>query len=438
MKPYRFSFGVALTFLTQLLNLAVSLATSVIINRVLGPTLKGIYVMATYLPALINNLGSLSLGASSSYFSARRKYPRSLIAGNTLLQAFLLGVFWMAAAALIVYLAGEKLFPGVDKTYLYFTLPLVVLGFINSYLAAFLLGNNEIKRYNFLGLAASIINLAAVAAAALFFGSDIRNLLIAVIFASLASSFLFVISALRIAGKFELRPHRGYFKDSLSYGTRVHLANVFSYLNLRVDTFLINLMIGTTGVGLYSVAVSLSEKLWMISGAVSTVIFPKVASEGESAKSAEFTALTARITGAVTFISSLLMFLLARPIIVLLFSERFAPSATALQWLLPGIVTLSVSRVYAAYISGVGKPQLNAYRVGFSALINIVLNLILIPRMGINGAALASTISYTFSLITAVLLFKKLSGITLVDSLVIKPADINAVRELMKSFKKQT
>ena len=59
--------------------------------------------------------------------------------------------------------------------------------------------------------------------------------------------------------------------------------------------------------------------------------------------------------------------------------------------------------------------------------INVIANFTLIPRLGINGAALSSSISYTTTAIITVAVFRRLSGIPVVDTLVIKRSDLVAM-----------
>lgn len=77
--------------------------------------------------------------------------------------------------------------------------------------------------------------------------------------------------------------------------------------------------------------------------------------------------------------------------------------------------------------------MINTVAAGISLAVNIPLNVLFIPRMGIAGAALASTVSYTLTAVVALAAFLKISGNTLWDTIVIKPRDLkNCARELAK------
>jgi O-antigen/teichoic acid export membrane protein len=174
--------------------------------------------------------------------------------------------------------------------------------------------------------------------------------------------------------------------------------------------FLVNAFLGPVAVGLYSIAVGLVEKLWMVSFAASTVLFPRVAAETEAQRQEKFTPLVARTVLWVTSFGALALALLSRWVVLLLYSEAFLPAVGALQALLMGIVALSAGRVLANDIAGRGFPRLNIYTGFIAVATNVVLNLFWIPRYGIAGAGWASTVSYTLCFLGILFLYCRLSG----------------------------
>jgi O-antigen/teichoic acid export membrane protein len=75
----------------------------------------------------------------------------------------------------------------------------------------------------------------------------------------------------------------------------------------------------------------------------------------------------------------------------------FGPSIPPLLVLLPGVVVLSSGSVVGSYVSGIGRPGISSTVAVIAVVVNIAANLVLIPRFGIIGAALASLISYSLS-----------------------------------------
>jgi O-antigen/teichoic acid export membrane protein len=226
---------------------------------------------------------------------------------------------------------------------------------------------------------------------------------------------------------------KNYTKSTLSYGIKAHTSNILTFLNYRLDMFLVNAFLNPTAVGYYTVAVALAEKLWFLSHSASTVLFPRVASERDEVRRKEFTPLVSRNVLLIAIVGAALIFLLSKWVILLFYSEVYIFSVRPLQILLPGIIALSVSRVLANDVAGRGHPILNAYLAGVTLVTNIGLNILWIPCLGIEGAALSSTISYNVHLIGTLIVYSKLSGNSIVKIMLIQKSDIAIYRNFIVS-----
>lgn len=174
--------------------------------------------------------------------------------------------------------------------------------------------------------------------------------------------------------------------------------------------FLVNGFLNPVAVGFYSIGVALVEKLWLISQSASTVLFPRVAAETDEQRRKDFTPMVARTVLWVTALGAIALAFVSHWIVLLLYSEAFLPSVRPLQILLLGVVALSVTRVLANDIAGRGRPILNTYVSVATLGSNVILNLIWIPRYEIAGAAWASTVSYSLTLVARLFLYCRLSG----------------------------
>jgi len=404
----KFSVGTGITAGAQAISLIVGLGTSVILARVLGPEGRGIYALAMLLPSLIVTFGNLGIAPATVYYVAHGEFRRQEILGNNLLLSIGIGGMGIIAGLVLVFFFREIIFPGVARGYLFLALFLVPVQVFFSYVRYVLLGAQRIKEFNHVQIAHSVLFLGFVALALLGLRAGVTGAILARLFAWLAVDVLVFRLARQIAGGIDPKPNRAYIKRAATYGIQAHLANILGFLNYRVDMFLVNGFLGPTAVGLYAVGVGLAEKLWMISKAASTVLFPRVAAENEEQRRKEFTPLVARTVLWTTALAGLVLALVARWIVLLLYSEAFLPAVGALQVLLIGIVMLSAWRALANDMAGRGFPGLNTGLATVTT--NIGLNLLWIPRYGIVGAAWASTASYTVAFLMALLFYCRLSG----------------------------
>jgi|Deesub1362A_J573_1020465.scaffolds.fasta_scaffold01542_5 O-antigen/teichoic acid export membrane protein len=414
----QFVKGTTITFVSRVLFFFLSLGTSIAIARVLGPQGKGIYTLAILLPTLITTLINLGIGPATVYHFAQGRYSRREILGSNIFFGFSISCLGLVVGLIIALFFQESLFPGVPTKYLIVALSLVPATLFFKYLQNILLGAQRFKEYNLIEIFRSLLMLLFVLIALVLFKAGVVGAIVASFFSWVTSGLILFFWSEEAAGGIVFKLNRDYLKKASIYGLQVHLANILSFLNYRVDMFLVNGFLNPTAVGFYSVSVALVEKLWLISQAASTVLFPKVAAEEDEQKRKSFTPLVSRTVLWVTALGALILFFLSRWVIEFLYSKTFLPAVSPFRILLPGIVALSVSRVLANDIAGRGKPMLNTYVSIFTLLTNIVLNIIWIPRYGISGAALASTTSYTFTLLARIFFYTRLSGNSWMEVLV--------------------
>jgi O-antigen/teichoic acid export membrane protein len=200
-------------------------------------------------------------------------------------------------------------------------------------------------------------------------------------------------------------------KRSLGYGWKAHVGNILAFLNYKADVFLANLFLGPAAVGVYVIAVALAEKLWLISQAVSTVLLPRLAQlSRDDAKRKQLTPLIARWLLLITAMAALVLAWLAHTLIDVVFGSEYAAAVLPLWILLPGMVLMAVYRVLANDIAARGRPELNMLVALAVVVVNLAANLILIPWLGLAGAAAATTIAYALSLVMGLKFYRRLSG----------------------------
>ncbi len=410
MSNGKFIRGTTITFSAGVLSLLVGVGTSVILARVLGPEGKGIYALAMLLPSLIVTFGNLGIGPATVYYVARDDFRRREILGNNVLLSLGIGIIGILAGLVVILFFREIVVPGVPLSYLLLALILVPVEIFFSYVRYVLLGAQRIKEFNYVQIAQSAIFLGFIAIALLGLRAGVTGAIVAALITWLLVDVLVFHLAKKVAGGINFKPNAFYIKQSITYGLQAHLANILGFLNYRIDIFLVNGFLGPAAVGLYTVGVGLVEKLWMISQAAGTVLFPRIAAENEEERQKKFTPLVARTVLWTTALGALALAFLSHWIVLLLYSEAFLPAVEALQALLVGIVALSAGRVLSNDLAGRGRPILNAYGGMATVAVNIVLNIIWIPRFGIVGAAWASTVSYFVSFLLALVFYCRLSG----------------------------
>jgi O-antigen/teichoic acid export membrane protein len=215
-------------------------------------------------------------------------------------------------------------------------------------------------------------------------------------------------------------------RPALQYGVKSYTANLLTFFNYRLDSFLVNAFSGVGAVGLYSTSVSTAEILYYLPNAVSGALFPKVAGMDPETASA-LTARLARIVLAVLLPAAALFGWAGTWLIPGIFGKPFQSAVQAFLLLLPGIVGIALSKILSADLSGRGKPQYASYTALITLGVTISLDLLLIPRWGINGAAVASSVAYLSSAALSALWFCSTTGTRLRQLLIPTVADVELV-----------
>lgn len=188
-------------------------------------------------------------------------------------------------------------------------------------------------------------------------------------------------------------PRAEILREAVSLGLRGQLGNLATFLNYRLDVFIVNYLLDPGQVGIYALGVAVSEAIWQIPQAVALALFPRTA-RTLNAGAAEFTCVVLRQVLLVSCISGIALAVISPIFVPLVFGAQFAPSVSVIWWILPGTVALSLGKVMSADLAGRSKPELSSIFAFCALAVTLILDVALIPRMGIQGAALASSAAY--------------------------------------------
>jgi O-antigen/teichoic acid export membrane protein len=425
-----FTKSVAITFSSNLLQFFLIIINTTILSRMLGPEGKGIVDVANNL--LIFACLFLGLGLASSnvfYLGKKSEQIEQIIANNVLLA--ILGAVPLIPFYFLNAHYHFQFLRSVSNTQILIVLITVPLINFKAAMINILLGLQDIVEYNRLNIIDKLLNIVLLIAFMLILVSPSSALA-----AALTGTILLVIwigYILLIRLKKCPRPDFPLMWEMLGYGFKAQLGNIIQKLNYRLDVFIVSYFLPVGQVGIYGIAVVIGETLWGISSSIATIVFPVVSSAQDKKEMYTFTNQITRISFTLIACFSLIMILLSRPIIkpfiIYWFgSLEFAPAAVALVLLLPGICIFSISNILANYLAGVGLVAKNIYSSLVSALVTVVLDLVLIPRIGINGASIATSLSYIAFTLTTLIFYIDYTHSRWQDILILKKSDLVLIK----------
>jgi O-antigen/teichoic acid export membrane protein len=429
-----FSVDVSINFGTQILVFVISAFTSILVARALGPGGKGVFSLVIVIPAIIAQLASMGINFSNIYLVGKKKYPVGLIAGNSFLYSILAGTLLALVVIVFVPFFSPYILKGAPGTYLYITLPLVpfLLLFDNVYYI--LVGYRKMKKLALVSISRALLYFVALILFSYPGGLSVYKAVYAYFLSWGIALAMGVYFLARDGYLLSLALDWKIFMEGLKFGAKQHLGTISQLLNYRLDFLIVAALLDPAQVGLYSVAVLIGETIWYISRSVGQILYSKITFSSRE-ESNKFTPLVCRNTVFLTFVATLVLFGIAGIIIPWMFTPKFLPSVMALKILLPGIFFLGVGRVLGSDLTGRGYPQYSSFAAFISLILTVILDLLLIPRFGINGASLASSIAYMANAFIILGLFKKVTGIRISDILVIKSTDIVVYQRMVGLFR---
>ena len=433
MRLNVFAKQTLLTTGTKIVNLGLGMLISILLARGLGPEGKGIYTLAILFPTLIVTFSNLGLGPATVYYVAQDKYPLKSVFGSNTILSLLLGFVGVIAGLLLAAIFPTEIFPDVPRSTLYLALTLVPLNlFLSQVGTQILLGSRRIRDLNTATILTSFSFLVLLFLAIVSLGAGVQGAVLANVLSSALMCVLLFIWIRRLVGGISLRIARDYLRHSLDYGLKTYVGNVISFLNYRIELFILGFLMPAAALGFYSVAVGLAERLWLVSQSAAMLVFPVISAEKDERKRSEFTPIISRNVFLITLIGAIVLFFLSPWLIVLLYSQSYLPTVQLFRILLPGIVFLSASRVLANDIAGRGEPLLNTYVGGFGLVVQVILNLVLINQIGVAGSAWATSISYALILLVRVVVYSRVSGNTYANIILPQKTDLLLYQRLAR------
>lgn len=427
--------GSLLTFMTKIVTFALNLVIMILITRVLGVDRLGLYNYITLIPILAFTLLTPSIGTTNVYMSGQGSYPLDKLAGNSILS----GLFFVVIVTLFIWLLtliqplmNLLALRGITLEYYWLGYASFPFTMFYYYMASIVRGTGRIPQFNLLTFLSVLSSLIVLSATAFFSDGTLTSFLKAYLLYSAINSLMAIVFVRRIT-RFTFRPDLPLVKEMMAYGWRAYLWNLFTFMEKRIDVILIGLLFTTRELSYYTNAVNIVEKMWFVPEALATVLFPYVSASSSLDEVHRLVTSSTRQIFLIMTVGAVLVGFVAAPLIPLVFKPEFGPSVPVLWLLLPGVVTLSVARIITIAFAGAGKPEMG----GVSALIAFVMEMVLVfvlsPIWGLKGAALASSISYTFAMIVMVILYTRRMNVPLRDLFVFQKEDIRFYQRILRA-----
>jgi O-antigen/teichoic acid export membrane protein len=412
-KKLVFSFGVL--FICLALANILGYALRLLLARSLSPAEYGLIYAVMGLFGFISFAQSLGLSEALV-----QMVPGMKTAAER--KRALLTVMYTQLAVTAIILILAVVFAGWLANHYFHNLlaePLVIIYALSIFLSplefallSFFQGMGRTTWYGYLSLVRAAV-LFAFVYAAIALGFGIIGAVLAYVLMYLLLPFVYLPLLFKLLPEFRTTT-TSYDKKVLgkmfTFGAPMLLAATAGVFLTYIDTFFLTLFRSLTEVGLYNIALPTAGFLWFFSGVIYTITFPLL-SEINAAK-----------TGAVLkegigrmylylliLIMPLAVVLLFFPDIIInaLFGGEYIAAARTLQILVIGGLIYSFVTLNNAILAGTGDSRSVLRATVLGAAVNVVLDIIFIPKYGIEGSAFATLVAFVVMLVMTIVEVRK-------------------------------
>ncbi len=408
-----FRQGVLFTGFGTLVNIVSIFLETMIVVRLLSTESYGIFVLMT---AAVNFLVTVvDFGFKTTvtqYISGSDRSRQALVAYSTLVFRLLV----LVVASLIIWLARDLL-RLVDPTgglvvYAAYITVMLAVASLDELLQSVLQGFQTIQH---MAIAQIVRSVARVLLSVVFlavFHLGIMGLVWSwVISFAISSAYQFFV--LPIPKR--LRWQRSLVMEMFRFGIPLQLDRIIWFASSRIDVLLLGAFAGPTAVALYNVATTIPSALNRLAQSFTAVFYPTMVSLLAEGKRKQATGMLDRSVRLCSFAGAMIALgavVFNKEIVTLVFSEKYASSSMAFALLMMGFHMTFVVMLTGYALTAAGAPGRSLGQNTVRVVTAIVLNLLLIPRLGFIGPAWAHLTSSYVANPVAVWLLRK-SGINL-------------------------
>ena len=375
----------------NIISYLLGLFTTLYTARYLGVEGFGVLSLALSLTGIFGVFTDLGLTTLTTREVSRNKSLANKYIGNTAVIKIIYSFLTFGLIALVVYIIG---YPQEVKTIVYLITLSVILaaftGIFNSIFQAF-----QKMEYMSLNIILNAILMITGILIVIHFGLGIIALSSVYL---ISSAIVLVVTLIIYSWKFFI-PKMGidlkFWKPTIKEASFFGVSNILVVIYFYIDSLILSLMVGYSAVGIYNASYKLIIVLLVIPGIFMTSIFPLMSQHFESSKNLlkiEYEKSVKYLFAIAVFIF-VYGFIFSDKIILIIYGTAYIPSIAALQTLIFVIPIIFITNLFGNLLGAINRQRILIIITGVSALFNVVLNYILIPKFSYIGASVATVVT---------------------------------------------
>lgn len=402
----KFAKDVGFSFASLGISALVHFILRIFLARYLGAGDLGLYTLSFTVYSFGMLLSAFGIGAALVKYIAEFKEDTlrtNLMVSSGSITTFLIGCVF----GLILYVCSAPI------AHIFFDMPelegllrIVAIAFpfiaLSKATLGFLNGLRRMRLFAFINIAQNVLTIILTIALVLG-GYGLTGAVSALVLPIVLLSLFSLFSIRKSLARPTLTQYRPAIKMLLAFGIYAVLINGMGLILFYTDSIMLGYFLTDVSVGLYAVAIVLAQAIRLPSSAIQMITTPTIATywgKGEIDRIEDLINRIMKYTAAFIIPACFLVAFLAHEIITLIFGAEFVPAVFPLQILVIGTVLGAIAASVGTTLGSTAYLNTAFKLTSITVVANIILNLLLIPRLGIIGAAIATSTS----MITVVML----------------------------------
>ena len=404
MTARKFAFDVSWVFISQIIGLATGLLLRIILGRFLGASPLGLYTMTLTIYTIASLIGGIGIPVAVVKYVAEYKDNKEKLnifvscgVANSVFFGVIAGTVLFALSNTLANIFNMPELTNLLKI-IAFSLPFLA---VNNTLLGLLNGLREMKSYSLSTVIRSAL-LLTFTILLVDIGVGIEGAVLALLLSEVGTLFMLIFIS-RNFFNFVIRNYVKTTKEVVKFSSQLFLTSAIWMANTNADKLLVGYFLMDKDVGIYAIALAIANGLLIIPGAISTVTYPAISEyNGKKQHEAIETLINKSMKYSLIVLSilGLLIVFFSKDIILLLLKPEFLPAITPLAILIFGVIFSGAANSVGAAWTAMGRPDLG-YKLNIPVLfVNLSIDVVLIPTLGITGAAIGTAAS--LSLLTLI------------------------------------
>jgi O-antigen/teichoic acid export membrane protein len=390
---WRSIFG---NFGVRVLSALLNLGLVILFSQLTGAVGKGEQSLLLTSVAIITIFDSLVGGAALVYLSSRYSWTQLIKASYA----------WVLVVSAFAFLILEAVHVFETK-YLLHIILLSAISSVSSVHASLLLGQQRLKAFNLVQILVPLLTFSTCV------GQWLVNQPLDYIDALYVSYLVALLTSCIAIWRFfpqreqEKVGRKMIWQRLFKLGFYNQLAHVLQLLSFRASYYILEQFHGTSAVGVFSNASSITESIWLIATSISLWQYATISNAQDQQYTIQITEKLSRFGMLAAFFGVGLFLLLPPDFYRYVFGSDFGGLQVLMWALAPGVWIFTYALVVGHYFSGHGRYWVNALASGVGLAFSLLASFVFIPIYGAMGAALAASISYTATSLVVLRYFLK-------------------------------